>query len=199
MESLIVAIEGPKGVGKTAVATAVAQETNSELWAFPNYDTPTGRLIKDILLGHHESEKDKALILQSLMTVNRLEHANRLQPNKPGDLDRVVARYWQSAWVYGQIDGLPRDWLIAIERGTPRAHVNILLDAPIDVIRQRRVSRVKAQDIYEDRLGVEMELYRELWHQPPRRKGGEIWIIVDANRPLGRVVDEIARIVEASS
>ena len=167
---MIVCIEGADGVGKTTVAESLGMQ----VIVFPNYETPTGKLIKAVLSGHLDMDP---LVFQCLQTVNKLE--TRVHD------DVVLCRYWPSAWVYGAFDGLDKDWLERVHTGM-YADQYILLDASAETCLERQQVRGGPPEVYEGSLEKTrriVKLYRELWAK--RR-----WRVVNAEQPLANVITE---------
>ena len=139
-----------------------------------------GHLYDDKALG--------ALVAQTLFLANRAEDFAWLREAVTNRRHVVLARYWPSAWVYGQLDGLPRDWLERVQAWLPAPQVCLLLDLPPDQALARRATRdggERAPERYEGRLATVTRLralYRQLWaaHAP--------WPTVDASLPFDDVV-----------
>lgn len=181
---MLVVIEGPDGVGKDTAADGLAKSLNAARLNFPNDQGVTGPMIRSYLKngwscrrhiyadGTPQVEDSKALgafALQALMVANRLEaHAYLKRFAKSTKRHLVVCRYWQSGWVYGQLDGLSRDFLYSQGRALLQADANVLLDAEPATCMERRAYRDGAQapERYEGKLALTQRmvaLYRELW------------------------------------
>jgi dTMP kinase len=204
---MLVVIEGADGVGKTEVARTVANALGADVIQFPNDDGVTGPLIRDYLHGRWWVERKpmthdagaSALAFQSLMVVNRLEvmpWLRRASFEYPECPKVVCVRYWQSGWVYGQLDGLDPDFLLRIHQEMVEPHINILLDAPAELCIERQKAREDRQaQRYESKLDFTrkvVDLYRELWGN--RVVAGEPWVLVDATKPMLDVVTDIIKI-----
>lgn len=182
---MLVVIEGPDGVGKDTVADGLAQSLNAARLNFPNDQGVTGPMIRAYLRKEWyvqpasventrrtldaDQLRYSALALQALMVANRLEaHAYLKRFAKSTKRHLVVCRYWQSGWVYGQLDGLSRDFLYSQGRALLQADANVFLDANPETCMERRASRDGAQapERYEGKLALTQRvvaLYRELW------------------------------------
>lgn len=191
---MLVVIEGPNGVGKTTVVEALTKRfSETRVVAFPNDSTLTGPLIRSYLreewelTGRYKRKSvEEAMVFQCLQVVNRLELLPVLVFGRDReDVVMMLPRYWQSGWVYGQLDGLPAKWLSHIHQCLPQAQLNILLSAPLQVCAQRRQERDGDLDRYEDPelLEREYQLYHQLWDDHPE------WLVVDT---LGHTVTETA-------
>ncbi len=205
---MIVCLEGVDGSGKGTQAALLAERMNARVIKLPNADTVTGRMIYAHLEGRWHTEVEgmvpladeaqlDAMTLQALFTVNRLEMAAAIAPYRQ-DPNRllVLDRYWPSAVVYGEADGLDREWLLEIHRSLPQPDVMALVDIdPADGIRRRSDRR----DRYEadDRMELRCRLYRELWGTPYGEgapwKGTARWRVVDGRKAQDEVYSEILR------
>lgn len=210
----MIVIEGADGCGKDTVADAVARLlTGSERLNFPNDKGVTGPMIRAYLNRRWHIQEDfqdaplrnpyfDALAFQALQVANRMEVMPRLLDaslNEPEGPVVVLARYWQSGWVYGQLDGLDPEFLLGLHKAMAVPHLNVLLDVPADVCMARRAARdgVKTER-YEGKLDFTakvVDLYRRLWAQqseaPSDLRLGERWLMVDATRPVEDVIDEV--------
>lgn len=218
---MLVVIEGADASGKSTQARMLAEKMKWPLQRFPDRSTPVGKLID----GHLRSELalaatayddpplvlagglSDALMFQCMMTVNRLEVGMKLAEASCGMSDLVCDRYSQSGIVYGTADGLDHDLMKRIHQLLPVARVNILIDVPASVCRERIASRAAGTtkatvlDSYErkpgDFLGRVVEGYRKLWDIERRDCGGSCdhWPIVDGMRSVEEVHNEVCRIV----
>lgn len=144
---MIVCIEGGDAAGKHTLATALIEQLKARrdvsTFAFPAYHTEVGKTIRLLLTDEIDVPKPwKALVLQSMMTINRLEflpmlHDYKLNRNKLLILDR----YWLSALVYGSAAGLPAEWIETIHQGLPTADLTMLIDVSVEESFRRRPER----------------------------------------------------------
>ena len=200
---MIICIEGIDASGKATQSKLLAGAIGAKRFAFPAYETPLGKLIKGHLksqwnaqstveaASHEDQEYDErlnALMFQALQTANRMEVATDIfQANLEGYV--VLDRYWPSGVVYGQADGLDRDYLINIHRFLPKADRHILIDIDPRLSTERRPER---RDRYEANMGFiarAAQLYRELWEHMD-------WIVLDGDRSIGEIHQDILDFVE---
>lgn len=216
---MIIAIEGGDACGKATQSKILAERLHAARFAFPDYETPAGKLIlgnlksewsvhndHDVDCGgptfsySDESKRINALVLQSLMLTNRMEKgAELLAAQRAGSV--VLDRYDASAMVYGALDGLDPAWLRETNAQLPvRPALYILLDAPVDEGFKRRPER---RDRYEkDRPFLERvreEYLRLFAEEQTRAASGSMmfarWRTVDA---IG-TIDEVAERVWAAA
>ena len=204
---MIICIEGADGCGKTSVAEAVAKALGCDVIPFPNDDEPmTGPMIREYLQkkwevagvnGWTAPPLLSALAFQCVQVANRMALMPMLRAAKRDGRNLVLARYWQSGWVYGQLDGLPAVWLHGVHATMVQPDLNVLLDAPAEACMERRAARdgALAPERYEGKLDFTrrvVELYRELWRGFAPL---DSWRVVDASRPFA---DVIADVIEAT-
>jgi dTMP kinase len=128
---------------------------------------------------------DKALVIQCVMLADRLEHSRMLNAwvSQPHCL-LILDRYYLSGLVYGQADGLDRDWLEKIHATLPRPDAFFLLDIPVEESVRRRPER---RDYYEKNL-PKLKKVRELYKSEISAVGG---YVVDATRTVEEITTEI--------
>lgn len=188
---MIIVIEGTDAAGKATQSTKLAQRLGATRFSFPNYESPTGQAIllhlqkkwnaiatcdwacremecMKLVDGKHVPAHPlphdlDARVFQSLQMVNRIE----LLPNIQRALASgpvVFDRYWQSAYVYGSLDGLDTTWLRTVqEKPMPRADLNILIDVPVDEGFIRRPERRDRYEMNRPFLEKVRTTYLQLW------------------------------------
>lgn len=211
---MLIVIEGINGCGKTSLIDALCEQFSARTIAFPNDNGFTGKAIRSYLKNEWyaterleidtPNSKLGAMCLQALQAANRLEVMDQLETAAGDQASHLIlSRYWQSGWVYGQIDDLPRKWLYDIHRSMARADMNFLLDISPDEAFRRRAKRdgKVLPDRYESKLEVrQVELYRELWESKEAFDyfGGR-WSIVDASKPFDEVLTLVADMIDLYS
>ncbi len=188
---MLIVIEGGDAVGKQTQTTMLAEKLNAARFAFPNYESPTGKLILQHLKKQWRAEAFVGadvpsqnylndLIFQSLQTANRLESLPSIQAAIAAGSHVVFDRYWQSACVYGALDGLDEAWLHLVqERPMLPADVSILIDVPVEEGFKRRPERRDRYETNRPFLERVREKYLELWWgtgaQMPEWESDELW------------------------
>lgn len=195
----IVVLEGVDGCGKTTVANEVAKVLGAKVIPFPDDSCATGPMVRDYLAKkwwveyapHDHNQIASAMAFQSLQVANRMERMLEIK-NTPRSF--VLARYWQSGWVYGQMDGLTEEWLTSIHDTMVKASVNILLDISPEVSLERQNVRGEKLERYEGKLAsteMAVGLYRRLWSEKPYDQ----WKRVDAEQDVGSVIGDVINCV----
>lgn len=212
-EGKIVVVEGGDAMGKDTQTKLLAEHLGAVRFSLPAYRSPAGAAI----LGHLKREwgvfanlnrewgapelppsgeratRLNAMVLQSLMMINRLELLPDIKKALQAGKTVVFDRYTPSALVYGAADGLDVDWVELINSAMPPADVCILLDGPVALSFERRPER---RDRYEqDRALLQRvhEEYLALFQRAPLRLA-RAWRTVDA---IGSVEDVHQRVLAA--
>ena len=206
---MIVSFEGIDGSAKHTQSKLLHKwmqekfgEKSTELQAFPDYSTHTGQAILGLLKEKWwvEPTEDRevslrALLLQTLMTINRHEKYDLLKQASDNDYHHLILdRYYGSGIVYGMADGLDFDYLLNIHRSLPRAQLWLMLDiTPEESVRRRPERR----DEYEKRDGLMSEVranYYTLFKYGPDFLGGG-WQIINGMQSEEAVHAEIVDVV----
>jgi dTMP kinase len=160
----LVAIEGIDQAGKRTQSRLLTEHLGgkglrAKTLDFPDYNSWSGRLIKNYLEGKRSLQFPALCMLYSL---NRWEHFHDLT-ELIEDNDFVVAnRYTPSALAYGVAGGLDLNWLRNLDNGLPEPHDVIVIDVPVAASLARKTTR---RDVYESDtryLVVVRRTYRRL-------------------------------------
>jgi len=208
---LFVVVEGVDRCGKNEQAARLARRLSARgeevsTYSTPCYDTVSGVLIRAMLEGRATlfsanaalvRSKD-AVVLQALQLANRYEVAARVRDDLEAGRTVVCVRWWQSARVYSELDGLDADQAVRVSSFLPRPDVEVLLDVGDDASQFLR-SRLDSHQRYEkDPSTVEeaARLYRKIWSSD-ELAGGIRRISVDArgtpNEVEERMWDAVGR------
>lgn len=157
---MIVAFEGIDACGKQTQVRMLKEHAEklghkTRVFSFPDYESPTGLKIKELL----RAEERDPLVLQSLMTVNRLEKQIKIEVAQIHGELTILDRYWLSGWVYGQTDDLSQAWLTDIHEKMIHPHQWIILDIPVEESFRRRPVREDAYESSKARLNHARHLY----------------------------------------
>lgn len=216
---MLVVIEGGDGSGKDTIAEKLGHVMNATVINFPNDDAVTGPMIRAYLRSEWwvaepmmcagervqseslHAEMYSARAFQALNIANRMEMMPVIDEQLEDHENVVLVRYWQSGWVYGQLDGLEADWLRRTHLKMTHADLNILLDVAPETSMKRRAARDGdlPPERYEGKAAFAhqvAELYRELWSDPVVREGFQgRWVVVDANQSIEDVWKDVLRAV----
>lgn len=203
---MLIAIEGVDASGKATQSRRLADVLGScaSLLSFPNYGSPTGQLIRNLLSSDTPllSESEHSLLFQSLMATNRYEAFDTLEMYR-NSMDKVLIldRYYASGLVYGQADGLSLEYLLSIHKALPAPDIWIYLEVPPEESAVRRPLR---RDRYERRVGMMSrvaQLYSDLFRVQRPTPG--VWAVIDGIGPIHevqqRILDELQPVLKKSS
>ena len=208
---MIVCLEGIDASGKATQTKRLVERFTaqgiytSERFDFPRYQTKVGQDILGLLTQEWNVldasgsgvPEIRALVLQSLMTVNRYEHYAYLKEWSE-DPDRVLVldRYFGSGIVYGECDGLDREFLLKIHEALPQPDAWVFVDITAEESVRRRPER---RDEYETREGFMDKVrgkYLSLFQE--RRSEGLPWSIVDGSGSEEEVHNRIWEVLNAT-
>lgn len=195
---MIHCIEGINYSGKSTLARALsARLDNCPIIEFPRRDIPpVGPLIRDYLnkelFVEEAYDGAGATIHQCLQLADKMDAAGAIQTARDTKRNLVLVRYWPSAVVYGQLDGLDRNWLERTTRCLPEADVYTLLDIDPDEAVARKAKRDAHAPVYEQVAQMRecARLYRELWDSAPYFRTG-VWEHLMGVRPVQMMVDAL--------
>lgn len=210
---MLIVVEGVDGCGKTSVVEALAKHLSCQSLSFPDDTAVTGPLIRSYLRrewGAGEitergiSARDAArvdpkmgaLVFQALQVTNRMERMTLLEAAAQHPTNHIVcARYWPSAWVYGQLDGLDPKFLVDIHESMAQPDLNLLLSVSPKIAMARRALRdgEKPPERYEADLAKLIQasdLYHRLWDLRSNESFTDkfCWRVIDVNLPIDLVV-----------
>ena len=188
----LIAVEGIDQAGKWTVCERLAQELATsgigvELTGFPDYETPLGGEIGQLMAGRRQYAME---VSQLLYAANRWERASDLRRWLAAGRAVVLDRYIGSGLAYGEAQGLAVDWMACLERGLPEADLTILLDIPPETSLARKTD---ARDAYESRLD-QLARARAAYLRLARSPG---WHVVDARADRETVASAVLSVVRA--
>jgi dTMP kinase len=158
------------------------------MFSFPNYDSPTGKIIQEhlynkVFLAKYDRSRSQydALVFQCVQSCDKYAVASQILADLKDGQIVVCGRWWQSAFVYGLDDGLDPLWLKDVHACMPMADVNILLDFDPDEA-ARRVP--EGGDRFDRDLLKQRRLrdsYLHLWQDYAKIQGSQRWPMVSAD------------------
>jgi dTMP kinase len=198
--ALFVVLEGIDGSGTTTqlgrlVAHLQSRGRRAHATREPSTG-PVGRLLREILLGHHRSEDGATvdgLAMALLFAADRRDHLCReIEPTLASGVDVVTDRYLLSSLAY-QAEEAQRDWVAGLARQVRPPDLTLLLDVPVAVAAARRRAAGRSTERYdEDGFQARVaENYRRLAAEDPRV------VVLDGTQAIDDVTAAIAREVTA--
>lgn len=188
---MIVVVEGGDAVGKRTLAGHLrghfaACGVDADLLSFPQYGTPSGVTIRKLLQEGGEVP-DRHVILQALMTVNRVEALPLLRDFMDRhDAVMVLDRYVPSGLVYGAAQGCDPVWLRQIHATLPEADCGLLVDLPVEESFRRRPERRDRHEVDRPLLERVRRDYVDLWLDRQRAEP-DFWAILDGTQDRASV------------
>jgi dTMP kinase len=152
----LIVIEGLDGAGTTTqvkrlVEHVLAKGGKAHATREPS-DGPVGRLIREMLTGHHAIANQK--IAQStfglLFAADRLDHMQREVEPKLAAGELVVSDRWYHSSLAYQGTGADRDWIATLNARARRPDLTIFLEVRPEVAAQRRAAAGRVQELFED-------------------------------------------------
>jgi dTMP kinase len=186
----IIALEGIDQAGKRTQARLLVRRLKrgglrASSLSFPIYESPSGHQIRRFLRGKQNYPPEALHMLYSL---NRWE--NQAIIYKLVDRsDFVIAdRYTPSNLAYGVSRGLSLNWLKALDKGLPLAHLVMILDVPVpSSFARKRTDR----DVHESDRQL-LAKVRHNYKMLAKRLG---WKTIDATMPVGEVESAVWNLV----
>jgi dTMP kinase len=191
MRGKIIALEGIDAAGKKTQAALLVKRLEEIGYRtaqidFPMYETPVGRMIKEVM---RLQTTLPPRVLHMLFSANRWEVHDRIEELVGKGVIMVMNRYTASNLAYGRAKGLPRSWLEGLERGLRQPDLTVVIDIDAETSFKRRPAQ---RDLHEgDR--VFLSKVRRLFLEFARQKG---WVVVSGNQDKEAVHDRIWRIVQ---
>jgi dTMP kinase len=185
----IIVIEGIDKAGKTTQAKLLQKKLGSKCvkFDFPDYSTPVGKEIKKFLDGKRNYSYEVKMIL---LSANRWEKKAEVEKVIGKGTTIIMNRYYQSNLVYGMSKGLKLDWLLALDKGLPRADLVIVIDIKTNTL----VTRSKNSIV--DTFEKDVELIRKVKKNYRILANKFNWRIIDGEKSVDDVHDEVLKIVK---
>ena len=190
----IITLEGIDRSGKTTQAQMLSSYLQKEKdlrtahFDFPDYQTDVGKLIHKYLTSGEMPPNPE--ILHLLYAANRYEIRDTINFHLEEGYVIIMNRYYQSNMVYGHVNGLELEWLSTLDKNMPRSDLTIILDVPVQVTYTR--STTMGANRFEQTKEF-IERVREIFLAVADK---ENWKVVDADRSMQDVNQDIVKIVE---
>jgi dTMP kinase len=198
----LIVIEGLDGAGTTTQVRRlvehliIAKGISAHATREPS-DGPVGRLIRELLVGHHaiEGQKLSQGTFGLLFAADRLDHLQReVEPKLAAGATVVSDRWYHSSLAY-QGTGADRDWIAMLNARARRPDVTVFLQVRPEVAAQRRAAAQRREELFEDlRMQQEVDAgYRATIAELVA--AGERIEVVDGEQSEDQVFAAITRIV----
>lgn len=197
---IFVVIEGIDRCGKNLQADYLERKfaevgIPARKYSTPDYNGASGEAISSYLQGRtflssrqsREPSRDGPMALQSMLICNRYAVAAAIRSGLSLGHSAVCVRWWQSALLYGQRDGINTLFVMEACSHLPEPDLHLLLDVDSDRVSERLDRSSHYEDPTTQRtLAI---AYRALWHAHYGKDPS--WVIVEGD---GSPADVAARI-----
>ena len=188
---LIISIEGGDQAGKKTQSAMLAKALSARgmpvsAFSFPDYTTPVGKVIKNVLNGKCAPVPQ---VIHCLMSANRWELADKIRQAVKESSVVIMNRYYHSNLVYGMANGLNESWLESLDEGLPKSDLVILLDVTHDESFRRK-------DAGRDRFESDGDFIRKVSRMYKTVAKRKHWKIIDAKMDRNKVHEQVLFIVK---
>ncbi len=169
----------------------------------PDYASPVGELIAQHLAGDvyladasGSTSSYDPLAFECMQIVDKYATSAQIRQMLDAGMSVASARWWQSALVYGQDDGIDADLIRDAVRGLVQPDLSVLLDVDPATI----AKRCDRHDRYERDLAKQERLaarYRKLWRGEKCVVLSHDWSIVSGDGTEDEVADRVWQAVLA--
>lgn len=192
--SKFIAFEGLDGSGSSTQLAKLASYLRSKGMRVHVTKEPTDNIIGGLIRGQLTKHwKTSQVCLQLLFAADRAHHVEKeIEPAlKKGNVV-LTDRYLYSTFAFGSIDGTPMEWLEEINKYFRVPDLTILLKVPPEIC----VERIK-ESRYDIQLFEEKKKLEKVWqnYEKLAEKYNNI-VIIDGNRPLKEVFNDVVKAVE---
>ena len=197
LENMIIVFEGTDGSGKGTQAKKlldyfVSNNKKAILLDFPQYDTPTGKLIYDYL--HSDNKTLSPLEIAKLFYNDQLAQKDYLIELQKQGMIIILDRYTLSTKVYqgANFDGKERQELMNTvsnwQENLPKDDLTIVFDLPVEKSIERIIKRGRIMDNHEKNKNYLIRVH-DLYIETAKKINYPIIECVENNHE--KTVDEI--------
>ncbi len=183
---MYICLEGIDGSGKSTQIEMLMkwiEETGLEVFrVFEPTDSPTGRLIREMLQNPNATNRNVQKTLALLFAADRTVLMDKIVQAEEANKIVISDRCFYSSMVYQN----GKEWIAEINKFAKKPDIVLLLD--IDP--ETAISRCEGKDSFE-----EMNFLREIRERYLELADKEGFTVVNANNGLNKVHDDIKRVV----
>lgn len=194
---LLVIFEGLDFSGKTTQSRTLTERLvalgyNATRISFPDYETPTGRLLREYLRGNHNLD---ARAVHLLFSANRWEKIDEIEALIRAGTTVVCDRYSYSGIAYTVAKGVPFEWAQHADEDLLVPDIQFYLDISPEEASERLPENRAAfgQDDRHERADF-LELVREAYLGILVNE--EEWTIITATEPREEIAERVLRVVQ---
>ncbi|MGY3676793.1 dTMP kinase [Streptomyces sp. TE33382] len=142
----LVTVDGPSGVGKSTTIQALHNELSSRGLVVRQTAEPTTGDVGRFIRAHFSHIRGRALAC--LVAADRYEHIeHEIQPWLTAGDTVICDRYLPSTLVMQRLDGVPLEFLLALNADVPRPDLAVVLTADPALIARRIADRGPRQPV----------------------------------------------------
>ena len=194
---MFIAFEGLDGSGSSTQSRLLAEKLEANghaviLTKEPTNDSPIGKLIREVLQHKWECSPEG---LQLLFSADRAEHLkNKIEPGLNNGQIVITDRYFFSTIAYGSLAVNDMEWLKALSKHFRVPDITFLFKLDPDECMKRIAGRGNEVELFEksEKLEKIWKTYEKLSEEYPN------FYIIDANKSIEEISEEIWNIVQAS-
>lgn len=189
---VFVTIDGPGGAGKTTTVQTLHRDLCAIGYIVHATTEPSHAILGQIARHHTDTYTGHALAC--LVAADRYHHlATEIRPKLASGRIVLCDRYVPSSYVLQRIDGVPLDFIEAVNAAADLPHVGVLLTAEPDTL-ARRIERRGAHSRFEQGI-MSSRIEADLYHQSSAHlsaRGYPLLAIDTTHTPPGQVSELIA-------
>jgi len=194
----IISIGGLDKSGKHTQSKLLAERLRSEglkvmLSEFHRYDTPTGKLIMKWLRKEWEVSAET---IELIMAADKQAQQDWFRELENEYEFLILDRYRLCQVAYGLANGQDGRWIMELQKYMRRPDLDIIIDIPADVSMKRKGKHGK-NDRYESDLSL-LTRVRSYYKNVSTNYAASVKAIVDGERPVDEIHEEVLRIVKQS-
>jgi len=182
----LIVFEGTDRTGKTTQAKLLSEYLEGQMFSFPSRSTAIGKLINETL---QNTQPIDNRVLQLLFAANRYEKVAKIEKYLDNGTHVVIDQYTAAGVVGSVVSGLNEMWAVSLNHGLPVPDLTILLDADINLTRERAGS---TKQFFESEQ-YEQAMKNMYMHFAKVRK----WNIINANQSIHHVYNDVKQLVSS--
>ncbi|MDY6770828.1 MAG: dTMP kinase [Candidatus Nanohaloarchaea archaeon] len=198
MDGKLVVIEGIDGAGCGTQAKLLHEQLDEQgdayFYTYPDYTRATGDLLDRFLDGAFDLTTEEQFLIY---TANMVRDLDTIREQLESGATVVCDRYLTSTLAYQAVNGMELDDMLAFAElfDFPVPDLAIYLDCDVATAQERKQGEKDELDRYEEDTANQKAVDRSYHALIDDGVFAEQWAIVDAERDIGPVQDDIRELV----